>query len=177
MVYAFKEYLSDHIKALKKVEEINYNNIEIVCNKIIECLKDGNSIFCFGNGGSSAEASHFVGELVGRFELSSREPLSAINLNADMTSVTAISNDFGYQHVFSRQVKGLCNSKDILFGLSTSGTSSNILNAFKEGKTIGTINILLTGEGNNLYFDEVDYILKVPSESTAIIQEIHLVYF
>lgn len=175
MTHTFSKYISSHIEAVKKLEAESLLIIDNISSQIIKQLDCGKSIFCFGNGGSSAEASHFVGELVGRFEFALRQPLSAFSLNADISSLTAISNDYGYQDVFSRQVSGLCKKGDILFGLSTSGVSKNVIRAFNVGKSIGTINIMLTGNRTKSIFENIDYTLKVPSQSTAIIQEIHLV--
>lgn len=167
-------HFKKHIEAVESFDQERELVVEGICDKIIERLSFGNSIFCFGNGGSSAEASHFVGELVGRFEVKNRRPLPAFSLNADIASLTAISNDYGYENVFERQVRGLCRSGDVLFGLSTSGTSKNVLNAFDAGHSIGTVNILMTGLGAGVELKGVDYSINVPSTSTAIVQEIHL---
>jgi D-sedoheptulose 7-phosphate isomerase len=123
-----------------------------------------------------SDASHFVGELVGRFE-HERHGLPAISLTADSVNLTAIGNDYGYENVFARQVEALANKKDIVLGISTSGTSKNVIKALEIAPE-NTLKILLTSERIGSFEKKletkVDYIIKVPSSSTARIQEVHI---
>jgi D-sedoheptulose 7-phosphate isomerase len=168
------KYIEDHIKVLKKFKQSNFDDLIRTSKKILTKLKSGNKILIFGNGGSSAESEHFSGELLGRFEKHNRKAINAVSLSSDSATLTAVANDYGYNQVFKRQVEGLAGPGDILFGISTSGTSKNVLKAFEAGYKLGTFNILLTGQSIKKSLHINDYI-SVPSTSTAIIQEIHLV--
>ena len=167
-------YIEKHIKALNKFKQSNFEDLTKTSKKILTKLKSGNKILVFGNGGSSAESEHFTAELLGRFEKHNRKAIDAVSLTSDSATLTAISNDYGYNQIFKRQVEGHAKPGDILFGISTSGKSKNILKAFEAGYKLGTFNILLTGQSKKKFSYVDDYIF-VPSDSTAIIQEIHLV--
>jgi D-sedoheptulose 7-phosphate isomerase len=169
------DHIEDHIRVLKEFKDINLKSLDQISKKIVDKIKKGKNILIFGNGGSSAEAQHFSGEILGRFENHNRRALNAICLTTDSATLTAVANDFGFEHVFARQIEGLAKPGDILFGISTSGKSKNILNGFKTGRLIGTYNILLTGEITKKKNSLVDHSISVPSKSTAIIQEIHLI--
>ncbi len=116
------------------------NELEMAAQECVEALKRGNKIFFMGNGGSAAEAQHLAGELVSYF-MTQSEPYAAIALNTDTSVITAISNDMGYKHIFSRQLHALSKPGDVAIYLSTSGTSENILEAMKFGKINGLINV------------------------------------
>ena len=126
------------------------------------------------NGGSAAEAQHLAGELVSYF-MTQSDPYAAIALNTDTSVITAISNDMGYKHIFSRQLQALSRPGDVAIYLSTSGTSENILEAMKFGKVNNLVNIALTGMKTRYMHDWSDYYIAVPSTSTPTIQEGHLV--
>lgn len=130
-------------------------------------------IFC-GNGGSAAEAQHFAAELTGRF-LIEREPLASLALTVDTSSITAIGNDFGFKDIFSRQLKGIGADGDILFGITTSGTSPNVISALKTAKDIGIKTVLMTGNFPIKKNPHADYRLISTSRKTNYIQEGHLV--
>lgn len=168
--------IQEHIEVLNSFYEKDFAALQNIAIDIARRLSEGACIFIFGNGGSSAEAQHFSAELLGRFEREGRPPARAYCLCSDTATLTALANDFGYDTVFSRQVQGLARPGDILFGISTSGTSRNVLNAFEVGRKIGTFNCLLTG-GGNVFCDleNLDEVIKIPSFKTAIIQEVHLV--
>ena len=126
-----------------------------------------------GNGGSAADAQHFAGELVGRFEFN-RPPLSAIALTTDTSILTSVGNDYGYRDVFSRQILAHGRNGDIFIAISTSGNSGNILSALETARKIGLTNIGLSGETGGQMRDLCDYCICVPSSSTPRIQECHL---
>ena len=150
------------------------NELEMAAQECVEALKRGNKIFFMGNGGSAAEAQHLAGELVSYF-MTQSEPYAAIALNTDTSVITAISNDLGYKHIFSRQLQALSKPGDVAIYLSTSGTSENILEAMKFGKINGLINVAFTGLKTRYMQDYSNYYVAVPSTSTPRIQEGHLI--
>lgn len=139
---------------------------------IVASLRSGGKLICFGNGGSASQASHMVGELIGRFK-SNRRALPAISLASDPAAVTCISNDFGYDSLFERQAEALANRGDVALGLTTSGRSENVLRALAAAKKKGAVTVALCGE-KGLVRGDADHVLSVPSASTAHIQEVHL---
>lgn len=139
---------------------------------IIESLHRGGKIICFGNGGSATQASHFAGELVGRFMLA-RRPFPALSLASDGATTTCIGNDFGYAALFERQIEAFGREGDVAVGLTTSGKSENVVRALAAAKSRSMLTVALTGEGGLLGGD-ADYVLQVPSAETAYIQELHL---
>lgn len=143
-------------------------------NACVNALQNGNKIFFMGNGGSAAEAQHLAGELVSFF-LKQSKPYAAIALNTDTSVMTAIANDIGYEHVFSRQLQALSKPGDVAVYLSTSGISKNILNAMEYGKENGVVNIAFTGMKTRHMHHHSDYYIAVPSTSTPHVQEAHLI--
>ena len=143
-------------------------------NVCADALQKGNKIFFMGNGGSAAEAQHLAGELVSYF-LKRSEPYAAIALNTDTSVITAIANDLGYEHVFSRQLQALSKPGDVAIYLSTSGISKNILNSMEYGKQNGLVNVAFTGMKTRHMHQYSDYYIAVPSASTPHIQEAHLI--
>lgn len=148
--------------------------VDDIARLLLETFRSGNSVFAAGNGGSASEASHFIAELVGRFIPGNREALRAISLNADTSVITAISNDFEFENVFSRQLEGLAKSGDLVFAFSTSGSSPNILRVMDTAKQIGSKIVLFTGKLANGKRMDVDIHFEVNSSVTALIQEVHL---
>lgn len=137
---------------------------------LISALSNGNKILAVGNGGSACDASHLVSELMGKYK-NIRDPLPAITLN-DVATMTCIANDFGFLSVFSRQVNGIGNRKDVLVAFTTSGNSENIIQAVYAAKEKGIKVIAFTG-ANGLRDKWADVELKVPSTQTGRIQEMH----
>jgi D-sedoheptulose 7-phosphate isomerase len=150
------------------------NELEMAAQECADAIKRGNKIFFMGNGGSAAEAQHLAGELVSYF-MTQSEPYAAIALNTDTSVITAISNDLGYKHIFSRQLQALSKPGDVAIYLSTSGTSENILEAMKYGKINGLINVAFTGLKTRYMQDYANYYVAIPSTSTPRIQEGHLI--
>lgn len=143
---------------------------------MIESLDNGGKVLSCGNGGSAADAQHFSSELVNRFE-TDRRALAAVALTTDSSNLTSIANDFDYDRVFSRQVEALGNKGDVLLAISTSGNSTNVLKAIKAAHQNGMRIVTFTGrDGGEMarLLDEGDVELRVPSDSTARIQEVHL---
>ncbi len=170
-----KEIFKNSIEVKKRIlEDKNlWMTMEKVTNEIITAIKKGNKVMTMGNGGSSADAQHFAGEFVNRF-LIDREPLPAISITTDSSVLTCIGNDYSFDLIFEKQVKAIAKKGDILFGISTSGNSENILKGFIAGKKIGTINVGLLGNDGGKAKDLVDYAIIVKEKSTPRIQEVHI---
>lgn len=146
--------------------------IEKAANQITDAIKKGGKILWMGNGGSAADAQHFAAELIGRF-MKERRALPSLALTTDSSVLTALSNDYDYSIIFSRQIEALCKPNDVVVGISTSGNSPNILLAIEAAKKIGAYTIGLSGKMGEL-LAKVDLAFSVPSTETARIQEAHL---
>jgi D-sedoheptulose 7-phosphate isomerase len=138
-----------------------------------ETLEAGHKILLCGNGGSAADAQHIAAELTGRYKIE-RKGLPAIALTTDTSALTAIGNDYGYEHVFARQVEALAQKGDLLIAISTSGNSQNVLYALEKAKEIGCRTVGLSGKGGGKMSDLCDINIVVPSDDTARIQEMHI---
>jgi D-sedoheptulose 7-phosphate isomerase len=150
------------------------NNIEEVINLIVNCYKsDGKVLFC-GNGGSAADSQHLAAELSGRFYFD-RDPLASEALHVNTSYITAVANDYSYDQIYSRYIKAVGKKGDILIGLSTSGKSSNIIKAFKEGKNKGMICIGFCGQFSEMFSEYCDLVISIPSNDTPRIQECHMI--
>ena len=136
-------------------------------------LQRGNKIIFMGNGGSAAEAQHLAAELVGHF-IQDRKPYAAIALTTDTSAITAIGNDYSFKEIFSRQLLAIANRGDVAIYFSTSGSSENILEAMKIGKTMGLVNIAFTGMKTSWMKEYAHYYIAIPSTKTPQIQEGHL---
>jgi D-sedoheptulose 7-phosphate isomerase len=140
----------------------------------VASLRAGGKVLFAGNGGSAAEAQHFAAELVSRFT-SDREALPSMALSTDTSIITAISNDYGYEQLFARQVRAHGRRGDVFIALSTSGTSPNILRGLEEARRLGLIGVGFTGNRGGPMRERCDLIVEVPSSETPRIQEAHLV--
>ncbi len=149
------------------------DQIENAANIVIRCLSNGGKILLCGNGGSASDAMHIAGEFVGRFQ-QDRNALPAIALNGDVTSMTSISNDYGYENVFKRCVEGFMRQGDVLIGISTSGNSENVYKALCSAKEMGEKTIALLGKDGGKIKSIADNSIVVPSYTTARIQEAHI---
>jgi len=149
------------------------NAIEFAATEVISCVQNSGKILVCGNGGSAADAQHFVAEFIGRFYFD-RQPLPAIALTTDTSILTCVANDYSYDEVFSRQVSALGSSGDVLIAISTSGNSQNVINAVHAAKKNGCKTVLLTGKKGGKLDDLCDVVIAVPSDDTPRIQEMHL---
>jgi len=140
--------------------------------QLVATLRAGGKILSCGNGGSATTALHLAEELLGRYR-SNRRSLPAVCLNADPATLTCIANDFGFEHVFSRQVEALAASGDILVGFTTSGNSANVLAAFKAARNRGAQTVLVGGADGGRARGHCDFEVIVPSPHTARVQEVH----
>jgi D-sedoheptulose 7-phosphate isomerase len=144
-----------------------------VVDAVVACLREGGTVFFCGNGGSSTDAEHLSAELLGRF-YRDRTALPSVNLSSNVAGLTAIGNDYGYDQVFARPVRGLGKRGDVLVGLSTSGNSANVIEAVEAARDLGMVTVGLTGSRGGRLAELVDHALKVPSDDTPRIQECHM---
>lgn len=136
-------------------------------------FRDGRRLFLFGNGGSAADAQHLAAEFVGKMT-SERPGLPAIALTTDSSALTSIGNDYGFDRVFSRQLRALAQGGDMVLAISTSGNSPNVVDGVATARELGLVTLAFTGESGGLLLDRVEWIFRVPSRSTQRIQECHI---
>lgn len=167
-------YIGNSINCLSNTlnDQLFQDSIILASKKIRDVIKNGGKILIAGNGGSASDAQHFAGELVSRFLIDS-SPYPAISLTTDTSAITAISNDYGYEHVFSRQLRALASPKDLFFAITTSGKSENILNALNQAQNLGLFTCSLTGSQGLADTSLSDINIKAESTSTPHIQELH----
>ncbi len=170
-----KNHLSESLNVKNKIIEDNKLTIQIaeVSDLIIDSINKGGKVIWCGNGGSAADAQHLSTELLGRLNFN-RKPISSIALTTDTSFLTAWSNDIGFDSIFSRQVEGLGRSGDVLIGISTSGNSTNILEAIKSAKEKNIKTIAFLGKDGGKIKSQADISMVVPSENTQHIQESHI---
>ncbi len=175
MIEKIKKIIASSIDTKQQILE-NDKMVQILedCSNVITAaFKNGNKVLFCGNGGSAADAQHLAAEFSGRF-YTDRDALPAEALHCNTSYMTAVANDYSYDVVYSRMIKGIGNPGDILIGLSTSGNSKNIVEAFKTAKLKNMVTIGLTGESGGIMKDISDYLLNVPSSDTPRIQESHI---
>jgi D-sedoheptulose 7-phosphate isomerase len=165
---------SEHLKTTQATLEYIAEPLETAAKLCIDSLQNGGKILIFGNGGSAADAQHIAAELVGRYK-AERKGLPAIALTTDTSALTSIGNDYGYKHVFDRQVEALANKGDVVIGISTGGSSGNVINGLQTAKDLGCKLIGFSGRDGGEMNDLCDVNLVVPAEDTPRIQEMHIV--
>lgn len=153
--------------------EVLLENVEKLANEIANAIRNGNKLVLCGNGGSASDALHFAGEIVGRF-VKERSAWPAVVLNADVATLTAIANDYGYNESFARQAQGHCNHGDVFIGISTSGNSENVSKAVEVAKGKGCKTAALLGKDGGKIRNQVDYPIVIPCNTTARVQESHI---
>ena len=174
-----KNYIKDQIKKSYETKQTIYNDellldkIEEVSQKCVDIYKNDKKTILAGNGGSAADAQHIAAELVGRYGFD-RASIPSLALTTDTSCLTAIGNDYGYDKIFSRQLEGMGQSGDIFIGISTSGNSKNIINAFEVAKKKNIFTVALVGKDGGEMAKIADIALVVPSDSTPRIQESHI---
>ena len=161
------------VKQLLLGNEALVETIKQVTDLVYQAFKQGNKVLFCGNGGSAADAQHLAAEFSGRF-YTDRDPLPSEALHCNTSYLTAVANDYGYDVVYSRIVKGSGRPGDVLIGLSTSGNSVNIIKALEVAKEIGMKTVVLTGESGGKMKGISDYTINVPSKDTPRIQESHI---
>ena len=170
-----EDIFQSSIETIKKSSELS-EDIEKSIDVIVNSLKNGNKIILFGNGGSAADAQHISAELIGKYNLE-RESFPAISLTTDTSILTAVSNDYSYEKIFSRQCESLVTKGDVVIGISTSGNSRNVLNGLITSKKNNAVLIGLLGNNGGQMKNIVDIPLVVESTSTPRIQEAHRVIY
>ena len=168
-----KHEFSEHIKASQNTLDSIADQIETASKICINSLKNGGKILIMGNGGSAADAQHIAAELVGRYK-TERKGLPAIALTTDTSAITSIANDYGFLHVFDRQVEALAHKDDVVIGISTGGTSPNVVNALTAANKLDCKTIGLSGKDGGDFNTLCDVNLLVNSNDTPRIQEMHI---
>ena len=168
-----KHEFSEHIKASQNTLDSIADQIETASKICINSLKNGGKILIMGNGGSAADAQHIAAELVGRYK-TERKGLPAIALTTDTSAITSIANDYGFLHVFDRQVEALAHKDDVIIGISTGGTSPNVVNALTAANKLDCKTIGLSGKDGGEFNSLCDVNLVVNSNDTPRIQEMHI---
>jgi len=165
--------LREHVKVAEDLLASQTDVIVQMAEMLIDCLRGGGKVLLCGNGGSAADAQHIAAELVGKLARD-RRALPAIALNTNTSILTAVANDFGFQHVFARQLEALASKGDVLIALSTSGDAANVLEAMDAARTLGCRRIAFTGAAGGRLKSTADLCLRVPSDKTWRIQEAHI---
>jgi D-sedoheptulose 7-phosphate isomerase len=165
--------LHEHQSVIASIESSIGVQIREVACLIAGSLSSGSTLFWCGNGGSAADSQHLAAELVGRFK-KNRRALRSIALTTDASVLTSVANDYSYYDVFSRQIEALAREGDVLVAISTSGQSKNVVRAIQVANQLGIKTIALLGKSGGLAKSLADFVLVVPSESTARIQEAHI---
>ena len=167
-----EDVVAECLDVKKRFFAAEAQNLVALADVIAERIRKGGKVLVFGNGGSAADAQHFAGELVGRFTKEG-PAIAALCLNTDSSIMTAIGNDYGYEHIFKRQVEAHARPGDVAIAMSTSGNSQNVIEAILMAKSRDVLTIAMTGEGGGKLASLVDHLLAVPSKSTPRIQETH----
>ena len=170
-----KQRINDSIEVKKGLleNESLLENLECLTHEIKKAIRKGHKLVLCGNGGSASDALHFAGEIVGRF-IRERDAWPAVVLNADVATMTAIGNDYGYDDVFSRQAQAHCQEEDVFIGISTSGNSENVRRALEMAKSKGCKTAALLGQDGGIIGKIADIPLIVPCNTTARVQESHI---
>lgn len=173
MNFSAREFMADRARKFDALSGSSFPaSIEAISESVLDSLRSGGKILVFGNGGSAALATHFSGELTGRF-IGERRPLSAISLTVDTSALTAIGNDYDYSETFSRQMEAHARQEDLALGLTTSGNSPNVVLALKKAKELGIRSAVMSGKSGGAVAEVADIAAIVPSEETDFIQEAH----
>lgn len=171
-----EQLISDYIEksiSVKKDVRGDIPNIACIAGILAKASRNGNTIFWFGNGGSAADAQHLACELVSRFFIE-RKGLPSVALTTNTSELTAISNDYNFDRIFSRQIEALAKPGDVAIGISTSGNSANVIEAFRTARRNGVTTIAMTGKTGGMMKKEADFLIAVPSDVTPHIQESHI---
>jgi D-sedoheptulose 7-phosphate isomerase len=162
----------DHARVMAETAVALPATLAQVAADLRDCFARGNKVMACGNGGSAADAEHFVAELVGRYR-DDRAGLPAVTLVSGSATVTAVANDYGFERVFARQVEALARAGDCLFAISTSGKSPNVVEAARTARSLGCRVVALTGAGGGRLAATADVLIAAPSAVTARVQEVH----
>ncbi|MCW2976679.1 MAG: hypothetical protein JWM06_1960 [Actinomycetia bacterium] len=167
-----RQALADHRALAEQIEQL-LPIVDEIGRRLIETYESGGRLFSFGNGGSSCEAAHLAEELMGRYRRE-RRPLAATSLSAEASVLTCIANDYSFDEVFERQVRGLARAGDMVVGFTTSGRSTNVVRGLAAARELGATTVLFGGGDGRPAVDHADYALVVPSASAARVQEMQM---
>jgi D-sedoheptulose 7-phosphate isomerase len=175
MIDHIKKIISESISVKKKIllDEVMLNNAIQVVQEIVNAFKNGKRVYFAGNGGSAADAQHLAAEFSGRFYMD-RQALPAEALHCNTSYLTAVANDYSYDEIYARLIRGIAHTGDVLVGLSTSGNSGNIVKAFETARQKKVITVGFTGESGGKMKTLSDYLFNIPSTDTPRIQESHI---
>ena len=168
----FNDQIKDHLETIKSLTSFDNDLNKLILN-LKKIIQSKNKIFFCGNGGSASDAEHLCAEFIGRFN-ENRSPYPAISLNSNIANITCISNDFGYDQLFARQLEALATKEDIVFALTTSGNSQNIIQGLKQAKIIGMQIVTFLGKDGGECRGMGDFEFLINSNDTARIQECHM---
>lgn len=169
----WQDEFEEHAACMQKTQQNLQGAFEALLTAAAETIRGGGKILFFGNGGSAADSQHLATELTVRYK-KDRAPIAAIALTTDTSALSAIGNDFGFEHLFSRQVAALGRAGDLAIGISTSGNSGNVIKALEECRKMGIKTVGFTGETGGKMPALCDILLNVPCKTTARIQEMHI---
>ena len=169
----YKSEFQEHLELVKKTEEAIYEPFVALLNHCVKAIQGGNKILFFGNGGSAGDAQHLATELVVRSR-ANRIPIAALALTTDTSALTAIGNDLGFDQLFARQIEALGKAGDVAIAITTSGKSPNVTLGLQMAKKKGLVPAALTGKGGGDLHGVADPMMIVPSQTTARIQEMHI---
>lgn len=169
------EITNDHMNVAKRTFETQFSAFDQWVCEAEKVIKRGNKIIMFGNGGSAADSQHIVAEMSIKLR-KERSPIAALSLSLDASAITACANDFGFDQIFSRQIRTLGYAGDMAIGLSTSGNSPNILNGLKKAKRMDMVTVGMSGETGGKMPPLCDIMINVPSTDPARIQEMHITF-
>lgn len=164
--------LSDHRAVTERLHGL-IPAIEAVAGRLRDCLARGGKVVWMGNGGSAADSQHLASEMVGRFRRE-RGGLASLALTTDTSILTSVGNDYGFEHIFARQVEAVCTPADVLVGISTSGNSANVIRAVEAGRRLGLYTVGMLGHDGGRLRPLCDAVLLVPAADTPRIQEAHI---
>jgi len=166
-----QKQIQDHQRIVAAMIE-HTGLLESIADRLIACFDSGGRVYLLGNGGSAADAQHIAAELVGRFKRD-RKALPAIALTTDTSTLTAVSNDFGFEHVFSRQIEALVTNRDTVWALSVSGRSANVIRALQAAKKLGATIIGFSGKSGGEMAERCDLCFRVDHDHSDRVQEVH----
>ena len=165
--------IEESLQAKRALLETCVPAVRQIADALVNSLREGGTVYLAGCGGSAADAQHIAGELIGRFKLE-RRALACVALTTDTSILTSISNDYGFEHVFVRQVEGLVKPGDVVIGISTSGNTQAVLMAVRLARQKGAVTVGFTGQSGGELKDNVDICFCAPSSDTPRIQECHI---
>ena len=168
----FQSALAEHLEVIKALTD-QQRVLDQIASEMVLAIRMGGKILWCGNGGSAADAQHLNGQLVVRFRYD-RAGIPSIALSTDTSILTAASNNYGYEHIFQRQVETLARKGDVVVAISTSGNSRNVFLALEAARKLGAVTVAFTGKGGGLIAKAADFLFEVPSNDTPRIQEAHI---